>query len=294
MRWVTIVVVPHDFDPGYPSRFRTLVRDYPGAEVYPAQDFRVEWGPIFHRGRLDGSARVVVVGQDPATHESIARRILVGEAGQRLQGFLAKLGITRSYVMINTFLYSVYGQGRGEKHKNDPAIASYRNRWLDKLIVGQPVDAVITLGGLAADAFEVWLETPNGKASDVAHQAITHPTFPESASAAGQTTKTAAMSKMLNNWNVGLQALAPHVAHPDTPTPLHLYGTALAPDDLAPIPEMDLPAGSPPWMRSLRAWASREATGTAAAADGATRTEAKRATIVVEVPTKERPWHVSP
>ena len=86
-----------EFCPGYPSPFDALVANYPGEDVYPSADFRVEWGPIFHRGRLDGSARVLVLGQDPATHESISRRILVGEAGQRVQGLLAKLGIRRSY-----------------------------------------------------------------------------------------------------------------------------------------------------------------------------------------------------
>ena len=68
-------------------------------------------GPLFHRGRLDGSARVLVVGQDPAQHESVTRRILVGAAGQRTQGFLARLGIDSSYVMVNAFLCSVFGQG---------------------------------------------------------------------------------------------------------------------------------------------------------------------------------------
>jgi hypothetical protein len=85
-----------EFDPGPAAEpFSTLARDYPWADAYPAADFRVEWGPIFHRGRLDGSARVLIVGQDPGQHESIARRILVGEAGQRSQGFLRKLGIER-------------------------------------------------------------------------------------------------------------------------------------------------------------------------------------------------------
>ena len=42
-----------------------------------------------------------------ATRETITRRILVGEAGQRTQRFPAKLRITRSYVMVNTYLYSV-------------------------------------------------------------------------------------------------------------------------------------------------------------------------------------------
>lgn len=94
------------FDPGYGSEpFRSLCDDYPGPDVYPAADFRVEWGPVFHRGRLDGSAKVLVIGQDPAASEAIVRRILVGAAGQRVQGFLAMLGIRVSYVLVNTFLY---------------------------------------------------------------------------------------------------------------------------------------------------------------------------------------------
>src|ERR1700751_1496010 len=126
----------HVFDPGPVSEpFLTLARDYPGTDVYPTADFRVEWGPIFHRGRLDGSARVLVVGQDPAQHETGVRRILVGTAGRRTQGFLAKLGITQSYVMVNTFLYSVYGQSGGTKHKNDPGIVDYRNKWF-KAVLG--------------------------------------------------------------------------------------------------------------------------------------------------------------
>ncbi len=110
------------FDDGYRRPYDTLVRDAPGEDVYPPDAFRTEWGPIFHRGRLDGTARVLVIGQDPATHETICRRILVGEAGQRLQGLLAKLGVTRSYVLVNTFLYSVYGQGGGTKHVGDDGI----------------------------------------------------------------------------------------------------------------------------------------------------------------------------
>src|ERR671923_2535259 len=124
----------HLFDPG-PSQepFFSLCRDYPGASVYPDGDFRLEWGPVFHRGRLDGSARVLVIGQDPAQHETIARRILVGEAGHRLQGFLFKLGIDTSYVMINTFLYSVYGQGGAAGKANVTPIVTYRHKWLDAI-----------------------------------------------------------------------------------------------------------------------------------------------------------------
>ena len=107
-----------NFDPGYCAQpFTDLASNHPDASVYPADSFRVEWGPIFHRGRLDGTSRVLVIGQDPAQHETVLRRILVGEAGTRLQGFLAKLGIDKSYTLVNTFLYSVYGQTGGNKHK---------------------------------------------------------------------------------------------------------------------------------------------------------------------------------
>ena len=41
-----------EFDPGYGSEpFRSLVADTPDTDVYPQSDFRVEWGPVFHRGR---------------------------------------------------------------------------------------------------------------------------------------------------------------------------------------------------------------------------------------------------
>src|SRR3954447_9870209 len=123
--------MPHPFDPGYFAEpFLTLCADYPEADVYPADQFRVEWGPIFHRGRLDGTARVLIIGQDPAQHEIVVRRCLVGEAGRRIQGLLAKLGITRSYVFINTYLYSVYGSAKA-KTRRDARLIGYRNRWLD-------------------------------------------------------------------------------------------------------------------------------------------------------------------
>ncbi len=43
---------------------------------------------MFHRGRLDGTARVVVLvlGQDPATHEVISRRVLVGRPASACRG----------------------------------------------------------------------------------------------------------------------------------------------------------------------------------------------------------------
>jgi uracil-DNA glycosylase len=267
----------HNFDPGYGRKpFFDLVRDYPGADVYPPEKFRVEWGPLFHRGRLDGRARILVLGQDPAQHESIVRRVLVGEAGQRVQGFLAKLGVMRSYVMINTFLYSLFGSG-GTGLWDDEGIVEYRHRWLDALLVATNVEAVVAVGSLAGEAFSLWRQEAG---SDLPFERLIHPTFPEASSGGDPVKYAAAMQQMLDDWNAALQTLSTAIEHPDEDVALVPYGSALEEGDLAPIPELDMPAGLPPWMRSLRKWAERE---------GAT-TELKRATIVVRIPEDERPW----
>lgn len=247
----------HLFDPGYAEEpFRTLASEYPGADIYPPGQFRVEWGPIFHRGRLDGSARVLVIGQDPAQHETVVRRVLVGEAGRRLQGFLAKLGILRSYVVVNAFLYSVYGSVRA-KTRRAPGLVEYRNRWLDTLLVGRSVEAVLALGGAAHEAWQMWKATPHGQAVNVAYAPVTHPTQPESFSKGDNAKRAEATKKLLKNWSVGLETLAPAITRPDAATPLVLYGDAWAEGDRLPVPEFDFPAGLPAWMHEQDGWARR-------------------------------------
>jgi uracil-DNA glycosylase len=267
--------MPTDFDAGYfQPPFDQLCREYPDASVYPTSDFRVEWGPVFHRGRLDGSARILVIGQDPAQHEEMARRILIGTAGHRTQGFLAKLGIDHSYVMVNTFLYSVYGQGGGNRHQADPAITAYRNRWLDALLVGTQVEAVVALGGLADSAWQAWKATTSGAQRQWTYAHITHPTQPESSSGGDPAKLKAAITAMLQNWNIGLQQLVPAIAHPDEKRPLAPYGEAFIPSDLVGIPAADLPAGTPAWMLGQEPWADRT---------GSTPQQ-KRFTITITVP----------
>ena len=271
----------HRFDPGYAAEpFATLCRDYPGPEVYPPGDFRVEWGPIFHRGRLDGSARLLVLGQDPSAHESIARRILVGEAGQRVQGFLAKLGIVSSYVMVNAFLYSVYGQQSGERYAADTAIAAYRDRWLDALLDGTGVEAVVAFGHLADRAFRMWRATPSGQRYDGAYATVTHPTYPESTSHRDEAKHDQAIAAMLQDWNRALERLSGRIRRPDQVVPLVPYGQRFALGERLPIPEGDLPAGLPSWMGALDNWADRT---------GPTPDE-KRASILVSVPRSARTW----
>lgn len=263
-----------DFDLGPVAEpFKTLAGAFPDETAYPFEDFRVEWGPIFHRGRLDGTARVLVIGQDPGQHENILRRILVGEAGRRTQGLLAKLGITKSYVMINALLYSVYGSG-GAKYVDDAPVAAYRNKWIDGIMASGKVEAVVTLGQMAKKAFEVWKATPAGAASTVPARHLTHPTQPESA---GKTKaeREQLTKAMLQGWNAALQALRPAIQHPDHPVPNSLYGNAFTDADKGDIPSFDLPAGTPAWMYDDDGWAKRV---------GETA-QKKRASIAITVPT---------
>jgi len=267
--------MPATFDPGYDRQpFQDLVDQAPDSATYPFASFRFEWGPVFHRGRLDGSARVLGIGQDPAQHETIARRILIGTAGHRVQGFLSKLGFDRSYVLVNTFLYSVYGQQGGNQHINDPGLTAYRNRWLAAIVGTGTIEAVVSFGGLADAAWNKFVAGPGGGAAgNIPYQHVPHPT---SADGHGGTAAEIAAAKkaLLVKWNAAVQALRLLIQHPDHNAPWVPYGEDFAPADLMPIPRFDLPAGMPGWMCGNDGWANRV---------GATPGD-KRKTITVQVP----------
>ncbi len=268
--------MPTTFDPGYTQpAFQSLVDQAPDSTVYPFAAFRFEWGPIFHRGRLDGTSRVLCIGQDPAQHETVARRILIGTAGRRAQGFVSKLGFNRSYTLINTFLYSVYGQTGGNQHVSDPAITAYRNKWFAAVIANSSLEAVVAFGTLADTAWSKFLADPaNAAAKKLPYQHVPHPTSPEGQGGSAATI-AAATKQMLQKWNTAIQALRPQIKHPDVNSAFVPYGDAFTPADLVQIPRFDFPAGTPTWMCDDDGWATR--TG-ATAAD-------KRRTITVEVPT---------
>jgi hypothetical protein len=245
------------FDPGPCAEpFATLCREYPGPAVYPPADFRLEWGPVFHRGRLDGTARVLVIGQDPAEHEVIGRRILLGTAGHRTQGFLARLGIEHSYVMINTYLFSVYGQ-TGNRHKNDAPIVAYRARWLDAIFSSGSIEAVVALGTLADHAWQTWRAGATGLPATLAYEHITHPTQPNSASGGDAAKRGRLETTLLANWSAAVGRMNPAITHKDRNVGPQGYGTRFTPGDLNAIPPEDLPAGSPAWMSTDPGWANR-------------------------------------
>ena len=94
------------FDPGPPPEVADHFDKVPS--YAPHRDlFWYDWGPIFYRGRLDRSARLLCVASDPGPTERIAGRTLVGDAGQRVQGFISKLGLTHSYACVNAYAYAL-------------------------------------------------------------------------------------------------------------------------------------------------------------------------------------------
>jgi uracil-DNA glycosylase len=218
-------------DDRLPEPYAAMVRDHPGPEAYPPDDFRHDFGPVFHRGRLDGSARVLVVGEAPGEAESSARRVFVGDAGRVVQGLLAKLGVDRSYVMLNCFLYGVAGDDAAQRHAHNRVIARYRHRWLNALLLGSQVEAVIGIGPLADAAFEAWHETDAGSEADLGYVPLPRPPGSD----------TGAARAALAEWNQGLDQLYAVIQHPDDDRKLSFYDERLRPEDLAPIPAADLP-----------------------------------------------------
>lgn len=223
------------FDPGPPPAWEAFFAAAPLAyyEQHPAQRFRLDFGPVYYRGRLDDTARVIVVGQDPSTNELLAHRIFIGRSGQRVQGFLAKLGLTRSYVMLNTFLYSVFGQFNAELRdiSLEAPVLGYRNAFLDRLAAENPVQAVVAVGNGAQHAVEHW---PGSGAFPVFE--ITHPAAHDEGA-------------LLANWNAALAGLRALVTPDDDgqadPLP---YGQAFQEEDHPAIPTWDMPFGVPAWQ----------------------------------------------
>ncbi|PHN00732.1 uracil-DNA glycosylase family protein [Flavilitoribacter nigricans] len=222
------------FDPGPPLEWEAIFASAPIShyENHPAARFRIDFGPVFYRGRLDGTARVLVVGQDPSTDEILGQRAFVGSSGQRLQRYLNKIGIHRSYIIVNTFIYSIYGQfdNTMEQISLEPAIRDYRNEILDTIVAENPIEAIITFGRAPAHAITNWANTQNLPVFNLVHPA-------------------ADVATAFPSWNAQLQPLTNAVS-PDDPNLVDLtpyQGSWRRAAHKADIPRFDLPFGIPVW-----------------------------------------------
>ena len=163
--------------------------------------FWTAWGPIFYRGRLDGTARLLGIASDPGPTERIAHRTLVGDAGQRVQGFLAKVGLTRSYLLVNAFPYALHPSwGRSaDELLAEPEQKAWRNQFFDAVRPGA-VDAIVAFGANAQMALDMWENRP-----DVPVERVPHPSSRDE-------------DKLLRDWRDAVQRLRQKVTPDPTAT----------------------------------------------------------------------------
>jgi len=225
-----------DFDRGPSVKFANLFARVPDPPV--KADFWFDWGPVFYRGRLDGTAKVLCIASDPGPTERIGGRSLIGNAGQRVQGFLAKLGITKSYVLLNAWAYALHPSRASAEQEllDDPIQLAWRNELYDEA-TGASLEAIVAFGGMAQRAVDLWTNRPA-----VELQKVPHP------SSRNATT-------LLDAWRASITKLRGKVT-PDAggnaggPN----YGSAFTEADYAPIPRLDLPFGCPAFLGN-DAWA---------------------------------------
>lgn len=219
-----------EFDRGPSAQLARLLDRVPDPPV--KRDFWFDWGPIFYRGRLDGSARVLCIASDPGPTERIAGRSLVGNAGQRVQGLLAKLGLTRSYVCLNAWAYAVHPSRASAERERlaDLAQLGWRNELYDA-VTGPKLQAIIAFGGMAQEAASLWSGRPSVELREVPHPSTRDET------------------KLLEAWRAAVTELRGVVTPDgggDNTGPN--YGAKFAEADYAPIPRRDLPFGAPRFL----------------------------------------------
>jgi hypothetical protein len=229
-----------DFDPGPGPEFAATFAAVPAPPDPDA--FWTDWGPVFYRGRLDGSARLLCIASDPGATERIAGRTLVGNAGQRVQGFLAKLGLTHSYLCLNAFPYALF-PSRSSKAPEllaEAAQRDWRNQLYD-LAARAPLEAVVAFGANARQAVSLWTTYPQA----VPLIKVSHPTSHDE-------------PRLLKEWAAAISQLRTVVtSDPDGVTNGSNYGQTFTEADYSAIPRADLPFGVPGFLGD-DAWARRK------------------------------------
>jgi uracil-DNA glycosylase len=167
---------PWEYDPG-PPRNRSWLRLFAetpnyrglGKAVIGRDAFRWHFGPMFYRGRLgDEQVKVLIVGQEGAQDESLAHRSFAGGTGARMQHLLTHIGITRSYLFLNTFVYPIFGQYVGElrtlaQHPESP-IQVHRNKIFDYVAARNDLQLAIAVGTAAKESLATWVRLRGGSA----------------------------------------------------------------------------------------------------------------------------------
>jgi uracil-DNA glycosylase len=220
-----------EFDPGPPAEVAEHFDKLPSYASH-RDLFWYDWGPVFYRGRLDRSARLLCIASDPGPTERIAGRTLVGDAGQRVQGFLSKLGLTRSYACVNAYAYALLPSRSMSAIPilSEPEQLAWRNE-LFAMIIGPELQAIVTFGLQARIAVELMTTAPAVMIKKVPH--------PSSRDA----------TKLITEWRAAVADLRTVVTpDPDGDNSGTNYGDRFSESDYAPVPRHDLPFGVPGWL----------------------------------------------
>ncbi len=165
---------PWEYDPG-PPRNRSWARLFArtpnyrgiGKAVLGREGFRWHFGPMFYRGRLkDNAVKVVVIGQEGAQDESLAHRSFTGGTGSRMQHLLNHIGISESYLFLNTFVYPIYGQYTGDlrwlAQDPDSPIVKHRHEVFDYVLKRNDVHLIVAVGTAAKESVVTWVKSHGG------------------------------------------------------------------------------------------------------------------------------------
>lgn len=229
-----------EYEKGPSAAMAKLLMQHP--DYTPVKDFFwFNWGPVFYRGRLNKTAKILCVASDPGPTERIGGRALIGNAGQRLQGFLMKIGITKSYVCLNGFIYSLHPShlSDGISLLADPVHTNWRNRVFNAA-TGSALQAIVAFGDVAKKTVKLW----TGKGDTPVFETY-HPSY------------RGDEARLTADWNRVVTALRAIVtADPGADNTLPLYGNAFTEEDYAPIPMRDMPfgtasfVGNESWLRN--------------------------------------------
>lgn len=257
---------PWEYDPG-PPRNRSWARLFAetpnyrglGLALTGQEQFRWHFGPMFYRGRLrDRQVKVLIVGQEGAQDESLSHRSFTGGTGGRMQQLLNHLGITHSYVFMNTFVYPIFGQyGSAERlmgqHSRSP-IRIHRELLFDYVVARNDLQLVVAVGRAAKESVASWIGSHGGSADPdalhLADAAVVAPHLravgvlhPGGASKGGAVTAIKASFvdaiAQVEAWSAADPAwLVPDPGSSRAPANAYTYASA-------PIPFRDFPYGTP-------------------------------------------------
>jgi hypothetical protein len=235
------------FDAGPPASVQAIFTATPNYLAATGDDtiFWHHFGNLFYRGRLDGTARILGIASDPGPVECLpfARRALIGDSGQKTQGFLAKLGLKRSYVLVNAFAVAMRPSAKTKGlavMKNNQPIKDARHALYNAVLAGGALEAIVAFGDVAQRAYDIWVQAnPAAKAIPVFK--IAHP--------AAVDRNGSGNDAALKGWAAAVKKLRLIVTpDPDGDTTGPNFGKYFTEADYTRIPRWDFPQVTPAYV----------------------------------------------